>query len=193
MGKYVEFEGTEDEIAERFAEQIGLREDDAYRMLYYLLNNTDMLGDEEEVSIRYSKDRFQGKGMSFANEEYHIGIKTTTIVICALLLDITLTKGAASSLLSLAGVTAKGIAKLDDYEGQKCILRETLRVKDRVGNAHILEKFHGECCNNDIAQCKYRKAAECICRQEQVEKIFEGLADQHIFVKDGYGNYRYCW
>lgn len=192
MEKYVTFNGTEDEIAEQLVEKIGLQDDDAYQMLYYILNNTDMLGDDEAVSIGYTKYSFR-MGITFSDEEYHISIKTTTIVICALLLDITLTKGAASSLLSLSGVTTRGIAKLDDYKGQKCILREALRTKDKVGNSHILEKFHGECCNNDIAQCKYRKAVKCICCQEEVEKIFEGLADNHVFVKDENGDYRYCW
>lgn len=192
MEKYVSFSGTEDEIAEQLVEKIGLQDDDAYQILYYILNNTDMLGDNEEVAIGYSKYSL-GRGITFADEEYHISIKTTTIVICALLLDITLTKGAASSLLSLSGVTTRGIAKLDDYKGQKCILREALRTKNKVGNSHILEKFHGECCNNDIAQCKYRKGVNCICCQEEVEKVFEGLVDNQVFVKDENGYYRYCW
>lgn len=192
MENYVSFIGTEDEIAEQFVEKIGLQDDDAYRMLYYILSNTDMLGNDEEITIGYTKYSSR-RGITFAEEEYHISIKITTIVICALLLDITLTKGAASSLLSLSGVTTRGVAKLDDYKGQKCILRETLRTKDKVGNSHILEKFHGECCNNDIAQCKYRKGVNCICCQEEVEKVFEGLADNQVFVKDKNGDYRYCW
>lgn len=192
MEKYVSFIGTEDEIAEQFVEKIGLQDDDAYRMLYYILSNTDMLGNDEEITIGYTKYSSR-RGITFAEEEYHISIKITTIVICALLLDITLTKGAASSLLSLSGVTTRGVAKLDDYKGQKCILRETLRTKDKVGNSHILEKFHGECCNNDIAQCKYRKGVNCICCQEEVEKVFEGLADNQVFVKDKNGDYRYRW
>ena len=191
MDTYIKIYGTEDEVSNQLMQKTDLQEDDTFRLLYFLIHHPDILTPEESVAL--VPDEIAPQGMTFASEKYYINIKVTTLVLCALFLDITLTLGAASALLSLAGISGKAMIKLSDTKGEKCILRELLRRKNRMGNSRMLEAFSGNCVNHDIPNCKYRRASACGCTPAQVEDILKQLEKNSIITKTDYENYKYSF
>lgn len=190
MNEYLRLEGLEDAVLQQISERMEISDDNATRVLFYLINNQKLLGNDESIVISKAKPKIMG--MTVANEKYYINLKITTLAICALLLDIKLTKGLMSSVFSLAGIPTKAFVKLDEREGQKCILREVLMSENKMGDVRILNKFHGQCCNNDLCSCRYRSEGYCTCQPEAVEKIFQELEKNNVFRKDGAGYYHYC-
>ncbi len=190
MDEYLELEGSENVVLQHISDRLEISNDNAIRMLSFLTNRQNLLGSDESIVV--SKAKHKMMGMTVANEKYYINLKITTLVMCALLLDINLTKGLMSSICSLAGISTKAFVKLDEREGQKCILREVLMSETKTGDAHILDKFRGQCCNNDLRRCRYRCEGCCTCQPEEVEKILQELEKNTVFRKDGAGYYHYC-
>ncbi len=191
MNPYMQVKGTDDSISEQIQEQLGISEEAALRVFYYMVNNQDILSKDEFIKILPRKGI--SSGLTFFNEKYYVNVKIATLLICALLLDIKFTSGVAATIISLAGIPTKSILKLNEKDGQKCILRETLKLKGKTADKYILEKFKGECPNNNLSTCKYRNGMRCSCSPELVEEILASLADNNVFIKDGYDRFKYCW
>ncbi len=191
MDPYIQVKGTDDSISEQIQEQLGISEEAALRVFYYMINNQDILSKDEFIKILPRKGI--SSGLTFFNEKYYVNVKIATLLICAMLLDIRFTGGVAATIISLAGIPTKSILKLNEKDGQKCILRETLKLKEKTADKYILEKFKGECLNNDLSACKYRNGMRCSCSPDLVEEILAGLADNNVFIKDEYDRFKYCW
>ena len=99
------------------------------------------------------------------------------------------TKGFASVLIGFLGITNTSFVKINEYNGEKCILKETIMQKDKVGNKNLLNKFHGECCNNQY-KCKYKINDKCKCKKKDIITIFDNLCEKGVFKKYSSG-YKY--
>ncbi len=155
---------------------------DAEILLDYLLQEQRLLGDDEVLEIE-EKSLVPGMmGLTFCEDTYYVSVKTLTIVTVALLLDLSLTKGFAATAMSLFGVSSLAFAKIEEQEGEKCILRETLIQKQKTGDVHILEKNGGKCCN-PLSCCKYRIGEVCKCTKNVVYSIYEKLCEKNVCKK----------
>lgn len=92
------------------------------------------------------------------------------LVVLAVLLDMKVTNGMAGMIIQLTGLGKQGIAKLNEYLGERCIAREAALLKEIDKN--VLDANHGECVNNDL-ECKFQEKGECRCTFTEVEKIID--------------------
>lgn len=167
--------------------------EDAEKLLDYLYQYKKFMSNDE--FIEFEDDMAYSKTMSltFSDSSYYVNLKTTTIVIIATLLDISLTKGFASVALSLFGNSSTAFVRIEETNGEKCILKETLSEKQKIGSANILKKYKGHCCY-PVSNCKYRNNEECKCMENDIIYIYEKLCEKNIF-KRNYAdqNYYYQW
>lgn len=124
------------------------------------------------------------------NTSYNINLKAATITILAAVLDVSLTNGFASLVLSLSGFNSHAIVKLDEYKGEKCIILEILKAESRTVTESILPPDNKECFNCNL-DCKYRFDSKCKIKREDIHKIFETLCDKNIIIENDNGEYKY--
>lgn len=102
---------------------------DSERLLSFLLSNPAFLESDELIDsedIVEDEDGDELNAFLPTKQHFYINVKVTTIVLAALILDITLTEGIASTALSLSGMSAQAIALIPERNGQMCIIKETL-------------------------------------------------------------------
>ena len=117
---------------------------------------------------------------SYSNRIY-INLKASTIALLAILLDIKVTDGIANFVLAATGIDLRRVVKLDESEGEKCVLLEVYRKENHQANPDIFKQVCGkECINNDM-NCKYRRNVVCAMDQERVKVIFESLHAKNVF------------
>ena len=159
----------------------------------FLKDNKEILEDDESL-VSYTKNpSFPPDVIGFMTPQYnyYINIKITTIVIVASILDITLTKGVISTILNMCGFSSTSIVKLDERNGEKCIVKETLLSENKTGYPSILRRFAGECCNNDM-NCRFKNGAFCSCTEQDIIIIYQRLAEKNLFKKLG-DSFEYQW
>lgn len=195
MNKYIKFDGDEDALLAKLYEE-GLRDKEAAkRFLSFLENNKGLLSDPNEYITKeqeYPSMPNGVLGMVMVNYSYHISIKVTTIVIIAKLLGIVIPKGIADTFLELTGMNTQAIAWLNEYEGEKCIVKETLLRDKKAGDCKLLRDFNGECVNNNM-KCRYKEAGQCRCDEKTIISIYERLVEKNVFVRTGKETYAYQW
>lgn len=183
--------GDKFKIYESF-QNLGIeKEDDINTFLEYIYKNKDVLSSDEVCEVQMSFPAYKPGMMSLmiATNEYYINLKYSTIIILALILDIELTKGFASVLLGFLGMANATFVKISEYNGEKCIIKETINQKGKIGNESILAKYHGECCNNQY-NCKYQNTDRCKCKKNDIINIYNSLCEKGIFKKNA-SNYKY--
>lgn len=191
MRNTIELKGNENALLEEFA-YLGFNDkNDVKKIIKYISNNSQMLDKTEVIKIETKFPNIpQGMlGLMIMENEYYISLKYSTIMIAALILDISVTKGFAAAALALLGIPNASLIEISEYLGEKCIIKETLTLNEKTGNKYLLEKFHGECCNNQF-DCMFKEADKCKCKNSDVNNIFEKLADKGIFKKMG-TNFKY--
>lgn len=184
ISKRVVASGNKSKIYDCF-QNIGFEnKDDINTFLEYIYKNKNVLSSDEVYEIKTKFPSFGARMMGFmiAENEYYINLKYSTIIILALILDIEFTKGFASVLLGFLGITDTTFVKISEYNGEKCIIKETINQKEKIGNEKILEKYHGECCNNQY-NCKYQDTDKCKCCKTDIMNIYNSLCDKGIFKK----------
>ena len=173
-------------------ESIGFEnEHEINTFLSFIDNNKGVLSDGEIYQVKTKLPSLEAgtMGLLIMESEYYINLKYSTIIILSLILDIKLTKGFASVLIGFLGITNTSFVKINEYNGEKCILKETIMQKDKVGNKNLLNKFHGECCNNQY-KCKYKINDKCKCKKKDIITIFDNLCEKGVFKKYSSG-YKY--
>lgn len=113
---------------------------------------------------------------------YNINIKSLTLVAIALLLDIKLTLGFASAILSIIGFNNQAIVRINASEGEKCLILEAKQTDKRIINEDVLAIYNSECVHNDLI-CKYRDGDKCTIRKDDIKRILDELCNKNIFKK----------
>ena len=113
----------------------------------------------------------------------YINLKASTIALIALLLNINVTDGITNFVLAATGINLSLIGKLDEAEGEKCVLLEVYRKENHQADPDIFNQICGkECINNDM-NCKYRRNGVCTIDQEGVKEILDNLNDMKVLAK----------
>lgn len=175
--------------------KMGIKDEkEAQKVIEYLCNHSDILDESESFEV-YNEHDNDGDMMALTlfDSSLYINIKTVTIVMVAFLLDVTLTGGMAALSLSLFGVNNKALASIKEENGEKCILKETLLRKPRIGNINILDCYERKCQNLN-SHCKYREGELCNCSHEAIVNIYENLIEKNIFKRSADRlHYIYQW
>lgn len=191
MNRKINVNGNENIIIEQFNHLGFYNENDIKKILEYISNHSQILDDTEFIKVEntFPKASQGMMGLMIMENEYYISLKYSTIMITALILDIVVTKGFAAAALAVLGIPNASLVEISEHLGEKCIIKETLTLSEKTGNKYLLEKFHGECCNNQF-DCRFKEADKCKCKNADVNYIFEELADKGIFKKIG-TNFKY--
>lgn len=172
-------------IIDEIASFLGVSGENAQRIFEILASDKYPYKDTELIVFQKNSD---DKGILFMDGLYFLNIKTTVLVVLALLLDMNVTSGLASATLQLMGLGNQGIAKLNSYLGERCIAREATLMKEI--DKEVLSANHMECVNNDL-ECKFRKENRCNCMVKDVEKIIDSLEHKNVLkFNDKSGKYR---
>lgn len=189
----IELYGSENEVYNKIA-SLGLNNVcDAEQIITFLKYNDDLLFSDEkiETSTEIPKSSPGMMSMVIMRKNLYVNLKISTILIVALLLDIHMTEGLAQLLIAMIGVSSQAIVAFSEENGEKCIIKETLKTQDKTGHPSILSKFRGECCNNNF-NCKYRIDGTCCCTPDKIKEIFDDLVSRNMFKKVG-DFYKYQW
>jgi hypothetical protein len=123
------------------------------------------------------------KYLSFKEYEYYINLRSATVTLIALLLDITATNGVSSAVLALLGINCKSLAHIPSENGERCVLIETCRRERRTANKDIFKKISGlECVNNNLS-CRFCKDSLCCITDTDVDALFNSLVKKNVLSK----------
>lgn len=189
----IELCGSQNEVYKKIA-NLGLNNScDAEQIVTFLEHNKELLCSDEkiETSMEIPKSSPSMMSMVIMRKNLYVNLKVSTILIVALLLDIHMTEGFAQLLIAMMGVGSQAIVAFSEENGEKCIIKETLKTQDKTGHPSILSKFRGECCNNNF-NCKYRIDGTCCCTPDKIKEIFDDLVSCNMFKKVG-DFYKYQW
>lgn len=147
----------------------------------------------DEDDAFYSKIEAEQKGgilgFTIPKTNYYINMKKTTLAFIGLIFDIQLTKGFASFVLNIFGITADTIRKLSDIE--KCILlliRSDSIITDNDGYA-----FSGTLnCINFASGCTYCQYDRCNLDKEVLNDTIQKLLENNIIRRKG-NSLIYCF
>lgn len=189
MKKYIELQGTKEQIINQLIEQNrnvddmnGLTQKDIGSFLDIIEQNRDLLSDDEIFEKRIPDCDGNDKFIT-TNAEYYISIKNITLEI--ILFIVALKTPIPVQLIScILGIKAEGayIEKLDSTLGESCIMLEAVRKKKRGINKNIFHGNYGECVNSNL-HCNYNVDDKCTCDSNSVEDICERLVDKKILIK----------
>lgn len=125
----------------------------------------------------------RGLGYVIPRTKYFVNIKLATITAILFILDHKVTGGVAATAAAAFGNTGRFITSIEETNGEKCIVRETLKTKNRILNiCSIPGNNKNECINNDLS-CKYRNTNYCTINNEEIKKIAEQLIKKNVFEK----------
>lgn len=188
-----EMDGTKEDAVIALCNYGIERMEDAEKLLDYLCQMQELLAEDETIENEVGMPDTGAMGLTLADGSYYVNVRTSSIVIAAAILDIILTKGLASAAISLFGVSGTAFVHIEEADGEKCILQETLIMKQKMGNSHILEKYAGK-CRNPVSCCKYRQGEECSCTRDDIISIYEKLCAKNVFQRDNAAQvYHYVW
>ena len=161
-------------VINNMASFLGISGENAEKLFEILNSKEYSFAGQELIAIQEESD---DKSILFMGGLYSLNIKATTLVVLAVLLDMKVTNGMAGMIIQLTGLGKQGIAKLNEYLGERCIAREAALLKEIDKN--VLDANHGECVNNDL-ECKFQEKGECRCTFTEVEKIIDKLEKEGV-------------
>lgn len=163
---------------------------------YIPLQKLNLSLDKEENICQYVRPSCRKSCNDAVGEVVHeymcyIRLKSTTMTIAALLLDIIPTNNTEMAVLAFLGVKIHALIRIKSYYGERCVLMETCRNDNKTAGISTFNGIRGgECVNNRLI-CKYKKGGICTISEEEVGEVFNLLAEKKILKKKG-SVYRYC-
>lgn len=128
--------------------------------------------------------------ISFDNYEYYINLRSATLTLIALMLDLVMFGGVASTVLALLGVNSRAFAHISSDNGEICVLIETCRQKGRIANNAVFKEIKGHACVNNNLSCKFKKGGNCIISDTDIDILFDTLVDKNVLSKSD-GKFKY--
>ncbi|PRX21694.1 hypothetical protein BX659_13136 [Orenia metallireducens] len=147
------------------------------KVLDFLSKNPEILEDEEYVNILKNPTRMRPGFYNtiMFDTKYSINIRKSLLILIMLILDSNLTKGVASTALTMTGIASKTIYKITEQE--RCILLDTLISDKRVIDDYLY--FEKECVQNDI-ECPYRSNYLCNRNIAEIDNLVNELMRKEI-------------
>ena len=164
----IEAIGTSEQIQANIASELSINKTDAEKIFNYLkATYQDKTEEFGSVSLGFSS----GENLTFGEGFYYINLPKGILLTIALFLDITLTQGIISGICGLAGIDTKVFYKMNQKNGEVCVLREYMRGKYTLDANQCLHFIGKECINNDL-ECRHRDSEnKCRLTKENIEKI----------------------
>lgn len=189
MEKYVELEGTKEQIINQLIERSQnndginrVTKKDIGIFLDIIEQNRDLLSDDEIFEKRVP-DYDGNPKFIMSNAEYYISIKKITLEVIAFVASFTI-QIPIQLILGIMGIEAEGayLAKLDSILGESCVMLEAVRKKGEGIDKNLFKTNRGECVNSYL-RCKFNMDGNCMCTANDVEDICERLEDKKMLLK----------
>ena len=118
---------------------------------------------------------------------YHINVKKTTWITIGLLLDLFITQGIATFLLTAFGKVGQTIGKLNVKNGEVCIYYQALALKKKTikefGTEDIFKKINRRNCPFPKFKCGYNQNGKCTIKLKDLKENFQKLREIGAFSK----------
>lgn len=168
--------GSSEKIKEYIVSELSICPADAQKVFNYL-----MISYQENASEfgRIDQNTDSGQALVVGGGQYYINLPKSILMVIALILDITLTKGIISGISSMLGVQTQSFYHINQHKGETCILREYLRNK--TANSERYCHLRGnECINNDL-DCQFRNEnGKCCIQNKDIEEVLSHFKEVKI-------------
>lgn len=173
---YINIQGDENTIIlelSNFMSQGG-----AKLIIQNLSSFLNVLDDDETFDIKEEIQKQEDRlGFIVPKTNYYLNVKKTTIAFIGLLFDIQFTKGFASFVLDIFGITADKIRKLTDIE--KCVLF-LIRTGSITINDDGYVFANTPNCMNFALGCAYCQYNRCHLPQEVLNDTVQKLLEDKV-------------
>ena len=102
---------------------------------------------------------------------YSVNVKKTTWTLIGLILDVTLTMGAASAALAALGIIGQSIGKVTEENGELCVYRFLLTSRGPQTTRRV-EMQMPHSCFRAVSKCRYRQHGKCSVNDSAVSIAF---------------------
>jgi hypothetical protein len=172
--------GDESEVRHKLTEYVTSESIDS--LLEHMNEIKPLLGTDEKFTVEYSFPELpQGSmGLMVGKTDYFINIKSISLVILALLLDLTLTSGCAAAILGMSGIKLRAITRLDKVNGEKCMVVESMKSPDKTVSYDRL-RLNAKKCPNQLLKCKFCIQGKCKIRPNQFNDLMKSLCERNVF------------
>lgn len=169
--------GSQEKIQECIITELSISPSDAKKVFDYLetayQENTTEFG-------RIDQKTTSGQGLVFGNEQYYINLPKSVLMVAALILDITLTKGIVSGVCGMLGIQTQTFYRINQHKGEVCLLRELLRNRNAVNSDKYNYLMENECINNDL-KCQFRSEdGQCRIQKTDIDKALSRFKEAQI-------------
>lgn len=173
---YINIQGDENTIIQELSKY--MNQGGAKLIVQNMSSFIDVLGDDEVFDAMEEKQgQNDGLGFMVPKTNYYLNIKKTTIAFIGLLFDIQFTKGFASFVLDIFGITADTIRKLTDIE--KCVLLLLKTDSITIENGEYAVSDASKCMNFALG-CTYCQYDKCRLSKEVLNDTVKKLLDEKI-------------
>lgn len=170
--------GGSQKIKECLISELSISPEDAEKVFDYL--KTAYQENTAEFGC-ISQGTDSGRGLVFGDGQYYINLPKSVLMVIALILDITLTKGIVSGVCGMLGVQMQSFYHINQHKGETCLLRECLR-NDKMADSDEYSHLTGkECINNDL-KCQFRNGAgQCSIQKKILKKYLHVLGRHRLY------------
>lgn len=182
--EYFSFKGSESELKSTLS--MFMSEEDSQFFINNCKDIIKCLNDDEYIETTMSFPQNNSSSdlthmhLLISSSNYNINIKALSLVTIALLLDIKLTLGFASAILSVIGFNNQAIARIDVSEGEKCLILEAMRANNRIIDENVFAVCNSQCVHNDL-KCKYQDGDKCTMKKDDIKRVLNELCNKNIF------------
>ena len=149
-----------------------------------------VLGDDEAFDVKKEvPGQEDGLGFIVPKTNYYLNVKKTTIAFIGLLFDIQFTKGFASFVLNIFGITADSIRKLTDIE--KCVLL-LLKTESFTIDNGVYAFSTAPNCINFALDCTYCQYNRCCIPEDVLNYTIQKLLQEKVIKCKG-NSLVYCF
>ncbi|MBP3477754.1 MAG: hypothetical protein J6K48_15785 [Lachnospiraceae bacterium] len=173
---YINIQGDENTIIRELSNY--MNQGGAKLIVQNLSSFMDVLGDDEAFDIKEEIQKQEdGLGFIVPRTNYYLNVKKTTIAFIGLLFDIQFTKGFASFVLDILGITADKIRKLTDIE--KCVLLLIRTGSITISSGGYVFGSTPNCMNFALG-CTYCQYDRCHLPQEVLNDTVQKLLEDKV-------------
>lgn len=169
--------GSKKKMKECIISELSISPEDAEKVFDYLevsyKENTAEFGHIEQSTA-------SGQELVFGSGQYYINLPKSVLMVIALILDITLTKGIISGVCGMLGVQTQSFYHIKQNKGETCLLRECLRNDNAADSDRYSYLMGNECMNNDL-KCQYRnEEGQCCIQKTDIEEVLKHFEEVQI-------------
>lgn len=185
---HIDIQGDENTVIQELSKYMS--QGGARLIVQNMSSFADVLDDDEAFNVMQEEQGQEDRlGFVVPATNYYLNLKKTTIAFIGLLFDIQFTKGFASFVLNVFGITADTIRRLADIE--KCVLLLLKTDSIIIDNGEYAISDASRCMNFTL-RCTYCQYDRCCLSKEVLNDTIPKLLDEKVIKRKG-NSLVYCF